>query len=67
MPAGKRKLKQLFTGGMQVGKAGTGYCSQLLSGSVGFATAGCDGAAVSVHSTCGVAEVTIAKAPQHVV
>lgn len=61
MAAGKRKLKQLFTTGMQVGSEGTGYCSQLLTGSVGFATAACDGAAVSTHATCGVAEVKIAN------
>ncbi len=62
MPAGKRRLKQLFTTGMQIGTVDTtAYNSQLLTGSVGFATAGCDGAAVSVHSTCGVVEVTIAN------
>lgn len=62
MPAGKRTLKQLFTTGMQIGTFDTtAYSSQLLTGSVGFATAGCDGAAVSVHSTCGVTEITIAN------
>ena len=60
MPAGKRTLKQLFTTGMQIGTVDTtAYSSQLLTGSVGFATAACDGADVSVHSTCGVVEVAI--------
>ncbi|MHA2062948.1 MAG: hypothetical protein ACXABY_01060 [Candidatus Thorarchaeota archaeon] len=57
MPGGKRRLKQLFTGNMQVGGDGTSI-SEVLSGSVAFATAGCAGTAV--HGACSVAEVTIA-------
>lgn len=62
MPAGKRTLKQLFTTGMQIGTVDTtAYSSQLLTGSVGFATTGCVGDDTSIHGGCGVAEVTIAN------
>jgi hypothetical protein len=58
MPGGKRKLKQLFTSRMQMGAEGT-EIAKIMSGSVGFATAGC--AATAVHNACSVAEVTIAN------
>lgn len=62
MPAGKRKLKQLFTTGMQIGTVDTkAYSSQLLTGSVGFATGACVGDEAGVHNACGVVEVTIAN------
>ena len=56
MPAGKRKLKQLFVGGMQIGKTGINH-TQLLTGSVGFATTGC--ANTAAWNACSVAEVAI--------
>ena len=58
MPGGKRKLKQLFTSGMQVGNSGNEtFVTEIIAGSVGFATAGCADTAVS--GACSVAEVTI--------
>ena len=56
MPGGKRKLKQLFTTGMQIGANGVNI-KQILTGSVGFATTGC--ASTTVDNACMVAEATI--------
>ena len=56
MPGGKRRLKQLFTAGMQIGATGINT-TQILSGSVAFATSGC--AATAVDNACLIAEVTI--------
>ncbi|MHA2063204.1 MAG: hypothetical protein ACXABY_02365 [Candidatus Thorarchaeota archaeon] len=58
MPGGKRRLKQLFVGQMQSGANGTAI-NKIMTGSVGFATAGC--ADTQVHNACAVAEVTIAN------
>jgi hypothetical protein len=58
MPGGKRKLKQLFTSRMQMGANGT-TVTKIMTGSVGFATAGC--ADTAVHTACIVAEVTISN------
>ena len=59
MPGGKRKLAQLFTSQMQVDGSGT-IVKRMLSGSVGFATAGLDEAAADMGA-CYIAEVTIAN------
>ena len=56
MPGGKRKLKQLFSGCVQVGTEGIANL-QVLAGSIGFATTGC--ADSTVMNACVVAEVTI--------
>jgi hypothetical protein len=56
MPGGKRRLKQVLVGGLQVGADGTNL-TEIISGSVGFATSGC--ADTTVQTACLVAEVTI--------
>lgn len=56
MPGGKRRLKQLFSGCVQVGIDGIAI-RQSLAGSVGFATTGC--ADTTPMNACAVAEVTI--------
>ena len=56
MPGGKRKLKQLFSGCVQVGIDGIAN-TQSLAGSIGFATTGC--ANTAVMNACVIAEVTI--------
>ena len=56
MTGGKRKLKQVFSGCVQVGITGIANL-QVLSGSVGFATTGCDDE--SLMNACSVAEITI--------
>ena len=56
MPGGKRRLKQLFTGGMKIGATGINS-KKILSGSVSFATTGC--ADTTVTNACSVAEATI--------
>ena len=58
MPGGKRRLKNLFTTGIQVGANGTA-AAQILVGSAVFATAGC--AATLDTGACVVAEVTISN------
>ena len=56
MPGGKRKLKQVFTGCVQVGISGIANL-QVLAGSVGFATTGC--ANTADMNACIIAEVDI--------
>ena len=56
MPGGKRRLKQLFSGCVQVGITGIAT-KQSLAGSVGFATTGCSDE--TLMNACSVAEVTI--------
>ena len=59
MPGGKRRLKQLIVGYLQLGANGT-ELEKMMSGSVGFATPACDLVGDSADA-CIIAEVTIAN------